>query len=112
MENARAWSREWAKGINATLIEAVLVDCDMLTQLCRKYNALPINSVYLIEEKNKASVHTSERDHFFFFVIFSTARYSPETFFVKSPIETLGGLFAVDRDVLRKSQLNIYIVNF
>lgn len=47
MENAKAGLREWAKGINATLIEAVLVDCDMLTQLCRKYNALPINSVYI-----------------------------------------------------------------
>jgi len=47
MENARLRSRGWAKGINATLIEAVLVDCDMLTQLCRKYNVLAINSVYL-----------------------------------------------------------------
>ncbi|KAG7190478.1 hypothetical protein KM043_006581 [Ampulex compressa] len=45
MEGARFRSRVWAKGINATLIEAALVDCDMLTQLCRKYSATPINRV-------------------------------------------------------------------
>jgi len=54
---------ERAKGINATLIEAVLADCDMLTQLCRKYNAPLINLVYLTE-REKQSVRIPKRDHF------------------------------------------------
>lgn len=36
------------------MIEAALADCDMLTQLCRKYNTAPlppINRVYLAREK-------------------------------------------------------------
>jgi len=54
---------ERAKGINATLIEAVLADCDMLTQLCRKYNASLINLVYLTE-REKQNVRIPKRDHF------------------------------------------------
>lgn len=38
------------------MIEAALADCDMLTQLCRKYNTAPlppINRVYLAREKKE-----------------------------------------------------------
>ena len=67
MESARARSREGAKGINATLIEAALADCDMLTQLCRKYNAAPINRVYLTKKKvqKTKAIPISKRGHFF-----------------------------------------------
>lgn len=66
MQSARARSGEWAKGINATLIETALVDCDMLTQLCRKFSTTTINCVYLARKRTKAKADfLSKHGHFF-----------------------------------------------
>lgn len=72
MESARARSRERAKGINATLIEVALVDCDMLTQLCRKYSTVPINRVYLTTKKKDKKQKR--------FLCLSVAIFSPHHF--------------------------------
>lgn len=67
MQSARACSREWTKGINATLIETAPVDCDMLAQPCRKYNAASVNRVYLTKKKEQKTKANSmpKRGHFF-----------------------------------------------